>query len=58
MLGSFSATIDIFDCDSHENIGPRWNKWLKRLNQLFVASATTEAEQKEATLFLLECIAP
>ena len=53
MLGSFSATIEIFDCDSQENIGPRWNKWLKRLNQLFVASATTDAAQKEATLFLL-----
>ena len=51
-----SATIEIFYRESQDNIGFRWNKWPKRLNQLFVASATTNTEQKEATLLLLEGI--
>ena len=53
MLASFSTVIEQFECDNQLNIGPRWNDWATRLDELFVASDTKDDEQKRATLFLL-----
>ena len=53
MLASFSTVNEQFDCDNQVNIGPRWDDWAIRLDELFVASDTKDDEQKRATLFLL-----
>ena len=53
MFSSASAIIEQFDCDNSTNLGPRWNQWLQRLEQLFVVTKTVESVERVATLFLL-----
>jgi len=32
------APIDVLDPDDHKNLGPRWDQWIARLNQYFIAN--------------------
>lgn len=45
--------IESFDCDNLLNLGPRWNEWVGRLEQLFDLTGTTDDKKLTATLFLL-----
>ena len=50
MIGA-QAAIEIFDCDNQINLGPRWNQWLKRLTQYFIAVNIDTDVRKVASLF-------
>jgi len=48
--------MESFDPDNTVNLGPRWEKWLSRLDRFFLANnlkKDTNAAQMEAMLFLL-----
>ena len=50
-----STLIESFDPDNDQNLGPRWDKWTKRLDQFFIASGLKvgdSASKMEAILFL------
>ena len=47
-------SIPYFNCSStEENLGPKWRKWITRLNQYFVVSGITDDNRKLNTLFFL-----
>ncbi len=51
-----STLMESFDPDNSVNLGPRWEKWLSRLNRFFLANGwkvEENATQMEAMLFLL-----
>ena len=46
------ALIEPFDLDNSNNLGPRWDKWIKRLDQYFSAYGIDDDAKKLNTLFL------
>ena len=44
--------IEVFDLDNPNNLGPRWDKWIKRLDQYFSAYGITDDGKMLNTLFL------
>ena len=56
MITASSTLIESFNPDDESNIGPRWNKWIARLNQFFKANGMKVDDSDDKmlnTLFLL-----
>ena len=49
-----TSYIKMFDCDpSLENLGPKWAKWIERLDQYFIASGIENDGRKLNSLFFI-----
>ncbi|CAF0913527.1 unnamed protein product [Brachionus calyciflorus] len=54
-MASFSSnSILQFDCDPYvENLGPKWTRWIDRLDQYFAANGVTDDARMKSALFFL-----
>ncbi|CAF1043728.1 unnamed protein product [Brachionus calyciflorus] len=54
MTSITSSSIQQFDCDpSIESLGPKWTKWVTRLDQYFAANGITDDARKFNSLFFI-----
>ena len=50
MIASALPNVDPFDIHADGTIAQRWRKWITRLENLFVAAATTDKKRQRALL--------
>ena len=50
MMASALPNFDPFDIHADDAIAHRWRKWIKRLENLFVAAAITDKKRQRALL--------